>query len=311
MTTDAATGLFGDYGARSLIRISGRDAAAFLHSLCTQDVKSLKAGACSEAFVPNVQGKTIGYVRLFREESGVLLDTSAGQAQTLLSHFEKYHITEKVEFENLSNAARATIVSLDLVEAICVDHGCSEPLEQDRFAGLVISGAQVIVARRDVAGSRFAYCLTTSEESYANLITICRSAGGAELSSEEVSARRIVAGTPEFGADINDDNLPQEIGRDSQAISFVKGCYLGQETVARIDALGRVNRLLVKLRGEGRLDVRPNDEVVVGAKPVGRVTSVAYCDQHAFTLALGLVRRGSDADGTEVSVNGARLTVHR
>ena len=81
---------------------------------------------------------------------------------------------------------------------------------------------------------------------------------------------RIAAGTPVFGKDVTEKNLPQEIGRDDRAISFVKGCYLGQETVARIDALGHVNQVFKGLRFEPRADLPDGRLRALGRGQAGR-----------------------------------------
>ncbi len=92
-------------------------------------------------------------------------------------------------------------------------------------------------------------------------------------------------------ADISSENLPQEVNRDKQAISFTKGCYLGQETVARIDALGHVNRLFVAIRFDGMIDAIATSELTVDGKPAGRITSQSFSPQLSCTMALGYVRR--------------------
>ena len=102
---------------------------------------------------------------------------------------------------------------------------------------------------------------------------------------------RLEAGVPLFGQDITDDNLPQEIGRDKLAISFTKGCYLGQETVARIDALGHVNRQLVGLRFEGGTVPPAGTKLVADGKEVGHVTIAAWSPKLDARLAMALVRR--------------------
>jgi folate-binding protein YgfZ len=112
---------------------------------------------------------------------------------------------------------------------------------------------------------------------------------------------RIEAGVPLFGRDITADNLPQEIGRDQVAISFTKGCYLGQETVARIDALGHVNRQLVGVRFEGNEVPAVGTKLTAEGKEVGQVTSAAWSPKLAAPLAIALVRRGHAKAGTRLT----------
>src|SRR5205814_560451 len=117
---------------------------------------------------------------------------------------------------------------------------------------------------------------------------------------EALEMVRIEAGTPFFGQDITDKNLPQELGRDALAISFTKGCYLGQETVARIDALGHVNQTLRGLRFAGLEIPQAGADLSTPDKPdkaVAHVTSAAFSPRLAAPLALGYVRRGYEAPG--------------
>src|SRR5262249_42719895 len=106
---------------------------------------------------------------------------------------------------------------------------------------------------------------------------------------------------PVFGKDITDKNLPQEIGRDDRAISFVKGCYLGQETVARIDALGHVNQLLKGLRFGAESPAPPSGSLLErDGKRVGVITSIAFSPTYNAPVALGLIRTTHAHAGTEL-----------
>jgi hypothetical protein len=109
---------------------------------------------------------------------------------------------------------------------------------------------------------------------------------------------RIESGTPLLGVDFDERNLPQEVGRDAQAISFTKGCYLGQETVARIDALGHVNQRIAGVRFGGDAPPFAGTELTRGGAAVGRVTSAAWSPRLAAPLALAMVRREHGAPGT-------------
>ncbi len=105
---------------------------------------------------------------------------------------------------------------------------------------------------------------------------------------------------PLFGTDFDSSNLPQEVNRDDNAISFTKGCYLGQETIARIDALGHVNQKLVALQFAGDTVPPPGTELLLNDKAVGRVTSSCWSPKCEAPLALAMIRRGANDDGTEL-----------
>ena len=113
---------------------------------------------------------------------------------------------------------------------------------------------------------------------------------------------RIEAGTPIFGQDITPDNLPQEVGRDAKAISFVKGCYLGQETVARIDALGHVNKILRGWTMDGKELPVPLAKIEAEGKSVGVVTSSAFSKKRGCVVGLGYIRTAHAREGAEVRI---------
>jgi folate-binding protein YgfZ len=129
-------------------------------------------------------------------------------------------------------------------------------------------------------------------------------AGASSCEMDAIETRRIECGTPLYGTDITIENLPQEVNRDALAIHFKKGCYLGQETVARIDALGHVNKLLVQLKfaADAEVPARQSDLVVDG-KAIGRVTSSTWSPEWNAPLALAYVRREHARPGTQLTTS--------
>ena len=136
-----------------------------------------------------------------------------------------------------------------------------------------------------------------------SLLAAGRDLGLVEAGPVVFEVLRIEAGTPVFGKDITEKNLPQEIGRDARAINFVKGCYLGQETVARLDALGHVNQILRGLVFEPGSACPPAGAALEdGDKRVGVVTSLAFSPARNAPVALALIRTSHSAPGTKVQV---------
>ena len=111
------------------------------------------------------------------------------------------------------------------------------------------------------------------------------------MATEALEVARIEAAYPSSGRDLTPDNFPQEIARDERAISFTKGCYLGQETVARIDALGHVNKYLVTLQFEAETMPPPGTSLYCDDQKVGQLTSVCWSPAKQGFLGLGFVRR--------------------
>ena len=131
----------------------------------------------------------------------------------------------------------------------------------------------------------------------------------AECSGDAWNAIRVESAWPLWGVDFDDSNLPQEVGRDASAINFRKGCYLGQETVARIDALGHVNKKLVQVRFTGDAVPEPGANLVQGERTVGQVTSASWSPRFNAPIALAMVRRGANESGTMLQWNGAPAEV--
>jgi folate-binding protein YgfZ len=132
----------------------------------------------------------------------------------------------------------------------------------------------------------------------SNILSNLSEAGFVILERPAFEAARIESGFPLFGVDFDDNNLPQEIGRDREAISFTKGCYLGQETVARIDALGHVNQRIVGVRFFADCMPAVGSELFKDGAEIGRITSAAFSPALNAPLALAMVRRDANAAGT-------------
>jgi folate-binding protein YgfZ len=132
---------------------------------------------------------------------------------------------------------------------------------------------------------------------------------GLRCSREALEMIRVEQGYPWYGIDISEENLPQEVDRNAQAISFTKGCYLGQEPVARIDALGHVNKVLGGVTFTGEELPTAGRELWADGKVVGQVTSAGWSPRLARPLALAYLRRGFQAAGVRLTSNLGEATV--
>jgi hypothetical protein len=178
--------------------------------------------------------------------------------------------------------------------------GASPPEERLAHEPATIAGRPVRLRRVEwtIPGG---WLVAGMREALADVRAALLAAGAEPCDATALDAARIEAGTPWYGIDITDKNLPQEVARDAAAISFTKGCYLGQETVARIDALGHVNRTLVGVRFDGAEVPAAGWELMVDGQAAGQVTSAAWSPRLGAPLALAYVRRGSNTAGTRLS----------
>ncbi|REK11577.1 MAG: folate-binding protein [Planctomycetota bacterium] len=286
-----------DLGHRTQIELAGGDRTTFLHNLCTADIKRLPLGAGTEAFVTSVQGKTLAHVFVFATPDTLVLDTVADQGETLLKHLDHYLITEDVTLTDRSNERRELLLAGPEAEAV-LSKACDVEVGEPRLSHSLaeVAGQAVWVRRVDLTrpgGFLLSVPVAAADAFTATLVE----SGAVACGLAAFEAARIEAGVPWFGKDITDANLPQEVGRDALAINFVKGCYLGQETVARIDALGHVNKMLVGLRFSGSDVPPPGTALTSGDATVGSVTSASYSPALSAPLALGYVRRGHNDVG--------------
>jgi folate-binding protein YgfZ len=286
---------------RTLIEVAGADAAGLLHSFTTNDIKKLPAGRGCEAFVTSPQGKTLGHVLIFRGEKLLLISTTPGQGAALIGHLERYVISEDVTLRDVS-AERTTLLvaGAQAAEILQKATGIEPPADLLGWKEITLASEAAALACVEYCGSP-SYFLFVAAAGVSAATSALVEAGATPCDVAAAEMARIEAGIPLFGRDITDDNLPQEIGRDARAISFTKGCYLGQETIARIDALGHVNRVLVGLRFFGDAVPPPGTPLAVDGKEVGRVTSAAWSPKWSDPLAIALVRRAQAKPATELA----------
>lgn len=286
---------------RSQLELAGADRLAFLHQLTTNHMKALVPGGGCETFLCDAQGKTLGHGYVFASAESLILDTTPGQAPRLLAHLDRYLIREKVRLaDRTSDMAELVLAGPRAVEVLKQVGVSDPPATRCHHQDVRIGGVDVSVRRTDYAGDECFFVAVPTEHLDAVAKTLV-AAGARRVSSEALDAARIEAESPEFARDISSDNLPQELARDERAISFVKGCYLGQETVARLDALGHVNRRLVRLKFPESSSVPAvGTELIRDGKSVGRVTSSGWSALLGMPIALGFLRRSlakPDGDG--------------
>ncbi|MFP6668764.1 MAG: glycine cleavage T C-terminal barrel domain-containing protein [Pirellulales bacterium] len=292
-----------------VVEITGSDRSTFLHNMCTNDIGNLAPGGGCELFLANVKGKTLAYALALCRETSLVLVTAEGRAGEMIAHLDRYIIREDVQLHDRSEEWASLLLAGGESDKIV-----GEMLNVDPPGGWcrhetgTSEGRGVRVCAMDQYGAG-GFLLTADVETMSALAGRIADRGvlGCGLAAAEVL--RIESGLPMFGADITEENFPQEVGRDEFAVSFTKGCYLGQETVARIDALGHVNRLLCGLRFE--CDDPPLAGTAVSAEgsEVGRVTSAVYSPRAGTPIALAYLKRGFTATGTQLQVKDAAAHV--
>jgi folate-binding protein YgfZ len=263
---------------RGLIEVSGKEAVQFLNGLITNDVAKLEDGAQMSAAFPNAQGRLLAFVRVRRKGDKFLFETDDATRSKIFQNLYRFTFAGDFFVEDWSENYRYFEISNSGFQA----------LNSDWIVFESKSGADFFVPK-DAA------------ENFGNEL---QKANAVEISEELEEILRIENGTPLYGVDMDETTVVLETGLD-EAVSFTKGCYIGQEIIARIHFRGHVAKKLTGLIFEDEnAAVNPNDEIKSSeGKNAGRITSVTFSPQLGKTIALAYVRYDYLAEGTGLKVN--------
>ncbi len=292
----------------SQIEITGSDRVSFLHNMCTNDIRRLSPGQCCEAFCTDVKGKIQAHIYVFVEDDRLTLLTVPGQTERILTHLERYIIREDVELSDCTGKQSwALVVGPEAKTRLqsSSDHNANLPREDFTHTLTSISDQMCLVAQLLLLWPGGFLLRTQDVESLCSNLSI----PAIDTTSPAWTALRVESQLPLFGTDFDETNLPQEGNRDERTISFTKGCYLGQETVARIDALGHVNKKLVLLSLVGQSVPSPGTKLTRGAEEVGTITTGTWSPRISRLAALAFVKRGANDEGSQLDCDGSKAVV--
>jgi len=301
-------------GPSSQLQVTGVDAVGFIENFTTNKVGDLAVGGGCDSFFCDARGAVLDLALVRRPEDGLLIDVGPDRAATLRNHLDRYHIREQLCLTDVSGSVTGLALIGAEAEAWLRTHA-DQPLPtanyQFRDGQLRVGSAPgdpvpVRVTAIDWYGPG-SFLLEVAPAEVNRLIHGCEDTGVAQLPPAAVTSLRLQERWP-VAVDIPEKTLPQELGLDARALCFTKGCYLGQETVARLDALGHVNRSLVVLAVTGDDPVPVGAVVAVGGEPVAAVTSVAPAGPQQGWLAMAIVplKALQNPDGLTVADRSAR-----
>lgn len=295
-----------DLSYRGKFRLVGRDRCSWFQGMISQDVLNLPEGRGAYATVLNPQGHMLSDLRVFALPDSLLVDVPAGTAATFAPHLERYLIMERVEIQDMTEAC--AVLSLQGPHSAPALSTCLGAAVRDmalwEIRQMECHGVSLLCARVTHCGED-GYDLFLPAEQAPNFwahLCVRRPEFAVEpVGWEALNARRVEAGIPWWGHELDERIVPHEARLERTALSATKGCYVGQEIVARIEARGQVNNLLVGLRLEG--DSLPQAETPVRSqgKTVGRITSAVWSPTLKQGIGLGYVRRQVSQPGTVLS----------
>jgi tRNA-modifying protein YgfZ len=285
---------------RAALVVRGADAAEYLQGQLTNDIESLAPEQGCYAALLDRKGHLQADMGVLRLESGeIWLDLEPGPAPAVLKHLRTYSIGRDVEVDDVTDQWAITSLIGPRAGELAGFEGLG-PEHAQRFREW--DGIEVLAVATDVGLD-----LITKADQAANLASLLEAAGAAEVSEAAAEIVRVEAGRPRFGLDMGPESMPAEAGITERAVNFEKGCYIGQEPVARLHYRGKPNRTLRGLRlSEPAEHGAP---LVLGEREVGKVGTACLSPAHG-PIALAIVRReAGEGDRLAVGDGGATAEV--
>jgi folate-binding protein YgfZ len=294
-----------DLSFRGRLCLVGADAQKFLNGQVTNNVKDLKAGAGCYAALVSAKGKMESDLNIYRLDNEMLLDLEPGFSARVAQRLEKFIIAEDAQVVDV--AADYGLLSAQGPGAAAVLAACLPGVALPQAAMAVskvtpMDSAEIYVTQQARAG-RIGFDLFVPSAAMAQMAAQLLARGGRWAGWQALETARVEAGIPRFGADMDESNLaPEALG--PRAISYAKGCYIGQEVIARIRTYGQVAKALRGLRFGEAVKEAPvkGAKILLGEKEVGYITSAVLSPQMGCVLALGYVRREANQPGIALLV---------
>lgn len=298
-------------GQGTVIRFQGADRCRVFNNLCTQDLRKLSDGQAFETFVTDVKGRTFGHGVALSVDGEAFLITVPDQGAKMVPHYDRYIIREDAIVADVSNRFQFWLFEDRAVTAKAFAIEIDATPAKSCVIAASLGAKRMVLLHAPWIGPESILALVPADQGSEMIAERL----GIEWRISDMSQRtdwelaRIGAFWPWYGVDMDDRNLPQELDRDSSAISFNKGCYLGQETIARLDMLGKVQKKLVKISIDSSHSPAVQATIHADGKEVGTICSVAVDVAAGKCLALAYVKRSHFASDQVLDVNGCTATV--
>lgn len=305
-----------DLSCRSRLCLTGADRARFLHGQVTNNVKDLKAGQGCYAALVTAKGKLQSDLNVYCLADELLLDFEPGLSAGVAERFEKFIIADDVQVVDVEpHYGLLSVQGPKTAEVVAkLGLGLTVPEKPLHFTKITDATLGEIYCMNHARGLATGCNLFVPKGALAavadKLIAAAKEFGGRVCGWQALEMVRIEAGIPRFGVDMDETNLAPEAGIESRAISYSKGCYIGQEVIARIRTYGQVAKALrgLILPDDLRELPAPGAKLYSGEKEVGMLTSAIASPAFHKNIALGYVRREHNEPGVTLQVQqGDRL----
>jgi folate-binding protein YgfZ len=289
-----------DISPRGRIRAVGEDRLRLLHAIASNPVEGLQAGQGTYAFFLNAQGRIQADSRIFVCKDHVLIDCEPEVRQALLEHIESYIIMDDVQLEDLAESTAALALEGPRSEEIArqaFDGPWPDPVPRSHRES---NGLHILRSTLSGQAGLWFVCPPSRKR---QLVEKLEAAGAEPASEDDFRVVRVENRVPRFGEDYSSSNIPHETGL-LQAVSFTKGCYLGQEIVERVRSQGQVNKLLISLELNTREPPPTGTAVQYDDREVGRLSSPVFSPRLKKVMAFAILRREATEPGAKVAAAG-------
>jgi len=286
---------------RGLIEVSGAEAVMFLNGLITNDVKTLAESSSMLAAFPNAQGRLLAAVRVLKIEDKFIFETEAETYEKVLQNLSRFTLAGDFKVQDLTEEFSCVSIRSDSVQSSkFAVQGFGFPTSETEATTNVFDGENVFVIRAFRANGFDVFVPKISKESFTEEL---KNLSAVEIGEETREVLRVENGEPKYGADMSEATIVPELGIDN-LISYNKGCYIGQEIIARIHFRGHVAKKLTGIVLEENVVLDGNEEIKSSdGKNAGRITSTVLSPKLGKQIALAYVRYDYLAEGTELKVN--------
>lgn len=296
-----------DLSSRGKIEVTGKDRVSFLHNLLSNDIKSPGMGSGCYSTLLNAQGRILGDMNVYIFANFILLDMEGGLEQKVLTHLEELHVTEEVTLRD--GTADWVLLSLQgpKAEALigALIHGPVMVTQEFQHTNFTILDIPATLIRRSVTGEKGFHLLLPKDKGEPiakRVLEVGRPYGIGPVGLNAYEILRIEAGIPRYGIDMDETVMLPETGLESMAASETKGCYPGQEVVARIKTYGGLNRKLSGLTFDKNALPRTGDKVLKNSEEIGHVTSACHSPTLGKGIALAYLKKGCFDSEVDVSI---------
>ena len=284
------------------IKATGPDVLDLLNRISTNEVEILDSGKGSHTVLTTDKGRILDLIWVYNSGDGFLVLTSPQTSPRVIEWIDKYTIIEDIELDDVTHSTgMASLIGPHLPDFLAKAFPDSA-IEADSIAGVVLGNASVQVVRRTLGQLPRADVIFKDEDA-AEVWSSLLSLGAVPAGQAAYHAARVQAGAPEGGVDMSESYNPLETGLWG-SISFTKGCYIGQEVIARLDTYQKVQKNFVSLRFQPGADVDLGSKLMADGRQVGLVTSLVHLSDRSGAVGLGYVRPELAEPGTTVSLEG-------